>query len=254
MGFGCMRLSPFETELDEAERDHTRKNLSRLAARTQPSGPWKLAAIADSHSDYEELAELVEILNERGDLELVLHAGDLTDYGLRQEYRWALDELEELSMPWLTVIGNHDALSNGIEIYRGMFGAFDYSLEWGGVRFVCFNSNRLEFGSSVPDWEFVEDSSIAPDGGAIQLLTHVPPLVPEAADDARFGRLLERPGMLPSLHGHLHGASLRSVGPVPSIVIGGAYALNYVVVTIDGPQASIERCRGRDCAPLEPIP
>lgn len=246
-----MQFSPFETDLNAYERDQTREQLERLEGRAPPAGPWKLAVIADSHSDYDELEELVTILNERDDLELVLHAGDLTDFGLRQEYRWTLERLRVLEVPFLTVIGNHDALSNGTQVYKGMFGTLDYAFDWGGVRFVCFNSNRLEFGNHVPRWEWAEEQAAPPLGGGVLLLTHIPPWAPEIAPPDRFQALLDRPGVLASLHGHLHLASARRVGAAPSIVVGETLVGSYAIVTIDGPNAQIELCRERDCTPVE---
>jgi predicted phosphodiesterase len=251
---GCVEFSPFETDLRDDEQDWTEANLERLRDTPPPHGAWKLAAISDSHSGYEELAELVEIFNERGDISLVLHAGDMTDFGLRQEYRWSLEQLSRLEMPWLTVIGNHDALSNGPGVYAHMFGPLDYSFEWGGVRFVCFNSNRLEFGSDVPDWDWVEAKSVAPEGGGTVILTHIPPWAPELSAEERFAEIAALPGMLLSLHGHLHGGSARALGPAPSVVVGTAESYHHVIVTIDGESVQIERCQKRSCAPLEVLP
>lgn len=246
----CVEFSPFETDLADDERDLTAENLRRLSEGPAPAGTWKLAAISDSHSGYEELSEIVELLNARGDISLVLHAGDVTDYGLRQEYRWSLEELSRLQMPWLTVIGNHDSLSNGTDIYEHMFGPLDYSFEWGGVRFVCFNSNRLDFGDHVPDWQWVGEQAVAPSGGGIVLLTHAPPWVPELRAEAQFAPIANRPGVLLSLHGHLHGTSARAVGAAPSVVIGSAVSGHWVLVTVDGDRASIERCVRQSCEPL----
>jgi calcineurin-like phosphoesterase family protein len=177
-----------------------------------------------------------------------------TDFGLRQEYLWTLDRLRELDMPWLTVIGNHDALSNGTEIYRKMFGPYDYAFDWGGVRFVCFNSNHLERGGDVPNWEFVEAEAIAAEDGGIVLLTHVPPRALEASDQPRFARVLAQPGMLFSAHGHHHAPSHEWLAGVPAVTVGTSEGLHHVVATIDGSRAELELCSDRTCKPLEPEP
>lgn len=97
--------------------------------------------LGDSHQALEELSEVVDAVNAH-DLAFVLHLGDMTDAGLRQEYRWTLDELKRLRRPFLTAIGNHDALSNGKDVYRRSFGAYDYRFTYGDVRFVVPNTNR----------------------------------------------------------------------------------------------------------------
>jgi 3',5'-cyclic-AMP phosphodiesterase len=250
----CIQLSPFETDLAADERDHTRKNLDRLQARGAPGGAIKLGVIADNHAHYDELSELVAILNERGDLDLVLHAGDMTDFGLRHEYRWSLERLRQLDAPWLTVIGNHDAVSNGRTIYRGMFGSFDYAFDLGPLRFVCFNSNRLEFGSGVPRWDFVESAAVSPEGGGVVLLTHQLPAGAELAPDGALTRLLRTQRVTLMLHGHLHDQSLEFVGKVPSLIAGASENLRYAIVTIENAEARVELCRARSCAAAEPPP
>jgi hypothetical protein len=49
----CMRFSPFQVELSTEEREHTAKNLAKLASRPRgpasPEAPLTLAFLADTH-------------------------------------------------------------------------------------------------------------------------------------------------------------------------------------------------------------
>ncbi len=69
----------------------------------------RIAAIADIHcriANQEAIAELFEGVNEQADV-LVL-AGDLTDTGLTEEAETLVKSLENISIPILAVLGNHD--------------------------------------------------------------------------------------------------------------------------------------------------
>ena len=141
---GCVEFSPFEADLAASERDQTRKNLARLAVQT-PSVEFAFAVVTDNHQYVDQLSEIVERVNARTDIAFLAHLGDMTDVGLREEYRATLAALQKLRVPFVTVIGNHDGISNGKTLYREMFGPYDYTFTYGTVGFICFNSNPLEF-------------------------------------------------------------------------------------------------------------
>lgn len=68
----------------------------------------RIAAIADLHVDAasESLRPLFEHIAERADV--LLLCGDLTDYGLVDEARILASDLQDLKLPVLAVLGNHD--------------------------------------------------------------------------------------------------------------------------------------------------
>lgn len=153
---GCEEYFDYSPYTIETTPHHlTADNVARIERASLPHfQPFRFAVIADSHAYYDQQVALVSTLNRRNDLAFLLIAGDLTDYGLQQEYQWTVDILGGLRMPWLTTIGNHDALNNGKENYQAFFGPYDYSFRFNQVKFVALNSASWEFGDSVPrlDW------------------------------------------------------------------------------------------------------
>lgn len=150
---GYFDYTPYGIETTQHEL--TAKNAARIVSQSQPAFQlFRFAVIADTHAYYEQLDDFVNHLNRRSDLAFVLIAGDLTDYGMLQEYQWSVDILQRLTIPWLTTIGNHDALNNGKENYRAFFGPFDYTFTFNQVKFVVLNSASWEFDHYVPnlDW------------------------------------------------------------------------------------------------------
>lgn len=139
-------------------RHLTQSNLEQLAELSAEGG-FRFAFISDTQRRYDDTDDAVASINGLGDIDFVLHGGDLTDFGLTEEFVWMRDCLLPLQMPWLTVIGNHDFLGNGEYIYKEMFGPFNYAFTVGHVRFEMLNTVALEldYSTPVPDFVFLEN-------------------------------------------------------------------------------------------------
>ena len=61
-------------------------------------------------------------------------------------------------MPSVVLLGNHDCLGTGNQSYSTIFGDPDFSFIAGGVKFVCLNTNAIEYDYSrpVPNFDFME--------------------------------------------------------------------------------------------------
>ena len=149
---------PYDTRFD-GERNINARNCERIEQATSGKREIRFAVISDTQRWYDETEAAVKALNRREDLDFVLHTGDLADFGLRAEFERQRDLLNELKVPYIVLIGNHDCLATGEEIYREMFGAFNFCFTAGKVRFVCLNTNSLEFDhtESVPNLAFIEE-------------------------------------------------------------------------------------------------
>lgn len=205
---GCLEYGPHVITLDGSERGLHARALGALAAADPGAGARavRFALVADSHLAYEEAEAAVAHLNARGDLDFVVHLGDLTHVGLVQEFRRMNAVLARLGVPYLVVVGNHDLLGTGGETYARMFGSRELAFTFGGVRFVLFDSNSRQegFPGDVPDLAWVA-AQVGESDGPVVLLSHVPPgtsdFDPRLVD--RYDALLERGGIA-SFHGHEH--------------------------------------------------
>ncbi len=119
----------------------------------------RFACITDTQRQYDITRNAVNFLNTYQPLDFILHAGDLTDFGLADEFVWMVDELIRLKRPWLTVIGNHDFLGTGEHNYARIFGPLNYSLNIGHLHLVCLNTNsrEQEYQLPVPDFSFLQE-------------------------------------------------------------------------------------------------
>lgn len=225
----------------------TAHHLARLAeADTAAAGGFSLALLADSHSAYDALEDAVASVNGDSSIRFTILAGDFTQYGLLREYEWFRDLVADLRRPWITVIGNHDARANGAAIYRGMFGPLDYAFTYGGVRFVCANTNAWDFSAGVPDWSWLEaEVAAAPDSLRVVTVSHIPPFGDQfdSASTSKWRALLARRGVELSLHGHQHNhRDEQTYGDgVRYVVADDVGDRNWVKVTITPAGVTAER-------------
>jgi 3',5'-cyclic-AMP phosphodiesterase len=251
----CVKTSPFETD-DPEHTDLNGENLRRLLGG-EPQYAVKLVAIGDTHDEYDRTAEVARLINARNDIHLVVHAGDLTDRGLLQEFQWSQDALDEFTMPVLVTVGNHDGLSNGASIYRKRYGPFDYSFVWAGLTWIFFNSNVGEFSGEVPalGWlaRAVENSRGT---GGVVLVTHQPPFAAAGVTgnlESFYDRLLRDYDVMLFVHGHLEDFRLHERHGVPILQTSTfERRFFYTVITVDGGAPRFERCRFEQCEAVEP--
>jgi predicted phosphodiesterase len=256
----CVQATPFDIEPSEV--DLTAKDLARIQARRAEISSFKFVALGDTHDDYSALSDAVAAINERDDVAFVIVAGDQTDQGLLREFELSRDELSRLDIPYLTVVGNHDALSNGAEIYRRMYGPLDYSFVFGGVKLIFFNSNSLEFRGQAPDREWLEGQQSDLEGATSAIwVTHQEVSRPDEppGDDGKqfYARLLDDyPVTTLIVHGHRIEHRLSRFRGTPVLQCGTfqvVFTYNVLTVT-DGRATDIEVCDLDGCAAPVPLP
>lgn len=146
----------------KGETDINTKNKQRIEAACKGKTTIRFAFISDTQRWFDETEDFVKNLNNRNDIDFVVHGGDIADFGLTKEYTWMRDILNKLKVPYVVVLGNHDCLANGDEVFRKVFGPINYSFLAGNTKFICLNTNALEFdySHSVPDFKFMEQEAL----------------------------------------------------------------------------------------------
>jgi Icc protein len=178
---GCDQLefSPNDHRVPEEFTNLTAKNLARLQARPLPPGDTlRFIFTGDSQQFYDEAEALVTSVNQQKDIAFMLVAGDISDFGLAREMRWVDEKLRRLSVPYLTVVGNHDMVGNGREAYQHIFGALNYSFVYGDTKFILVDTNGREynFNGQAPDLGWLRPQLGNLDGARRQVvISHVPP-------------------------------------------------------------------------------
>lgn len=149
---------PYDLDID-GETDVNRRHIEQIEEATRGKDEIQFAVISDTQRWYDETEAAVEALNQRGDLDFVVHTGDLSDFGLKLEFEKQRDILNGLNVPYVCLLGNHDCLATGLDVYRKVFGEEDFAFTAGNVRFLCLNTNALEFdhSSAVPDIQYIRN-------------------------------------------------------------------------------------------------
>jgi 3',5'-cyclic-AMP phosphodiesterase len=244
--------SPYGVDVPESIRNTTQLNLERIAALDAvASDTFKVALLADTHYHFEDLKDALNHINRRNDLSFIIVTGDITENGLQKEFELFHSIMQNSKLPYLTVIGNHDYLANGAEVYRQLYGPFNYSFEFHGVRFVMWDNVRWESGKS-PDWQWLKNtlSSTSEEHTAeakqIIPFSHIPPFDPQLRDSAVvYHRMIAAQNVKVSVHGHKHEFSQAHFGgnDIDYITIGSPQKRGYADLTVTRDHAVVTQVK-----------
>jgi 3',5'-cyclic-AMP phosphodiesterase len=184
------------------------KNLELLYANPQDD-TITIAFVGDSQRFYDELDLFIDTVNNIAAVDFVLLAGDISDFGLLAEFELINELLAKLEKPYFGVVGNHDVLAYGDQVFERMFGPLNFSFHYGGVKFVAHNTNGKEYTTgNVPDTNWLRSQLVKSDTSDYFIpVSHVPPFSSDF-DEKLVGPYTnlfqETPALLISLHGHIH--------------------------------------------------
>ncbi len=151
---------PYDGRLNpDTETGINRKNMELITAICENKETIRFAFIGDTQESLDETKRFVNYINENNSVDFVIHGGDMADFGMKKEFEWTHDILSKLNMPYVALIGNHDILGNGDDVYRKMYGDENFSFIANDIKFVCLNTNALEYDYSnpVPDFGFIKE-------------------------------------------------------------------------------------------------
>ncbi len=179
------------------------------------------AFIGDTHRDDSKTKDFVQHINSRKDIDFIIHAGDITDFGTKDEYEWTRGILSKLDHPYVVLLGNHDIRGRGDEVYRQMYREENFSFVVQKTKFLCLNTNMLEYKNpvNIPDFDYIEHElhkvlTFDPDlpnnteVKSTVVVMHSPPEGEQFYDEEkieRFHKTIKKfPNLRFCLHGHTH--------------------------------------------------
>ncbi|MCX2741072.1 metallophosphoesterase family protein [Pontibacter anaerobius] len=241
--------SPYEIRLSEDEKNINSRNIEKIKAlNISPTDTLRFILTADTQGFYEENEQVVAHINQRNDIAFVLIGGDLTDFGLAKEFKLVHEDFKTLKVPYVAVVGNHDAINNGKQVFTAMYGDYDVSFSVGNSRFILLNTNYLEFDEQVPDLGWLEAELQASEGYEnIFVISHIPPTNTEFGEEnaVRYGQLMNQYNVTYSLHGHNHNHKFHfPFGEgVPVLETAATEKLEYIVFTVVRDEVNFERVK-----------
>ena len=137
--------------------------------------------------------------------------GDISDFGATHEFILQRDIMLDFKMPWVALLGNHDCLGTGEDVFEEIWGEPNFYFQAGNVLFICLNTNCMEYDYSepVPDLSFLERlMKNLPEGvERTVVVMHVPPFDLEFNNNVAnvFQLYLKAfPNLMFCMNGHAH--------------------------------------------------
>lgn len=240
---GCEydEFSPNQKFNSKTPKEVNNTQIAALPER-KPGSRIRIAVSGDTQRKYKESREFVDHINSRNDIDFVILNGDISDFGLLLEFEGVYNIYSKLKVPFISVIGNHDQVANGFEIYQRMFGQTDFTFNYAGIKFVCHDSNSREhaFNGTIPDLNWLKNNMVRDAGQyGIIAFSHVPPT------DADFDQKLRTnyenlmnstPGVLASVHSHQHAPDIiyrQDDQGIPFIITNAIVNKAYTQLTIE---------------------
>ena len=195
----------------KGEKDINALHIAQIEQRCVQKDTLRIAVLSDTHGWYSDTRDIIGDINNRQDVDFVIHCGDLTDTGTKKEFEWVRDILGQLNKPYVALIGNHDFLGTGDQAYKRLFGKTDFSFIASRIKFVCLNTNATEYDylAPVPNFGFME-SEITADNNLFDrtiVIMHARPYSDQFNNNVAkaFQRYLNLfPGIMFCISGHDH--------------------------------------------------
>jgi 3',5'-cyclic-AMP phosphodiesterase len=245
-----MEYSPNQAFDRDSPQDLNKKNLEKLA-QNPGDDTIRFVLTGDSQRAYKNAQDLVNVVNKIEGLDFVLLAGDISDFGLLGEMEWVNEIFSKIKVPYIGVIGNHDLVANGQNVYTRMYGPLNFSFTYQGVKFVCHNTNcrEVNFNGTVPSMNWLKNEfSPAPGVKSYIAVAHVPPSSVDFDKDMRsdYTKLLNSSGKtLAALYAHNHSEDIEyhDDESIPYLITNAIVKRQFLLVEIVDGKLSYESIR-----------
>jgi hypothetical protein len=197
--------------------------------KTTNPDDFSFAVFGDNKDGYALFDSLLKDIDGRGEASFAIAMGDLVPSGRRGNFRGFIGELkDDLKIPLVTVVGNHDLQHGSSEKYRETFGDTNYRFSIGRNEFIVLDAST-DSGLDQAQRQWVEAAlEKSQDADTRFVFMHIPPFDPRGE---RFHKCLKNGADLVDLFqryhvthlfaAHIHGYFSGVWKGVPYTVTGG---------------------------------
>lgn len=238
-----LEFSPHDADVENRDLNiFYTKNLNLLGY--QNTDTLSFVVFSDPHFYYDRLASAIKSINSLNNIAFVVACGDITETGMAKEYEYYWKRVKKLKFPVVSVVGNHDYLSNGGKIFKKMFGHPNFSFLCGNYKFIAFDDVIWEKGNVRPDFEWLKNEVEMSDQKCI-ILTHIPPWGDQFTDEHReeYYKIAANEEVLLNVHGHEHKHRDTIVHNKRYLVNEALFDNEYYVVHLTGNEVIIDKIR-----------
>jgi hypothetical protein len=174
---------------------------------------FAFAVFGDNKGNYSIFKPLLYDIAQNSEMVFAIDVGDLVDRGTRRAYRRFLKQVEEnVEIPFLTAIGNHDLNNGSDNNYREIFGPTYYAFQVGKNYFIVLDATTESgFDRGELQWLQNELKKAQPFKNRF-IFMHVPPFDPRGGgfkkclkDGKDLLDLFRRYKVTHLFAGHIHG-------------------------------------------------
>jgi 3',5'-cyclic-AMP phosphodiesterase len=194
-------------------------------------GPFSFALMSDVQEAIDRVQDIFGRMNAEPGLSFLLGAGDLTRRGTALELERFQRELEGLTIPYYTTLGNHE-LGVTPPPYQEWFGRANFQFVYRGAFFTLLDSGSATLDPIVYEWL---DTWLAAGRTSVHVVAmHVPPLDPIGVRNGAFGSRAEASALVGelaeagvdlTLYGHIHSYYHFDNAGIPAFISGGGGAI-----------------------------
>ena len=206
-GCSLFEYHPYETNVDDHNLNE--KAIREIVAHPSADDTIRIIAMGDSQRFYDEVDDFVRSANKQN-VDFVFLNGDISDFGLKDEFEWVHDLMSRLDVPYVAIVGNHDLSGNGEKVFKKMYGPLNNSFIVKRHKFVLLNTNSREynFNGKIPDIALLKDElQDDPSYDYATVVSHISPLDLDFDPDlseAYIDALRASGKVNLSLHAHRH--------------------------------------------------
>ncbi|MFW6043022.1 MAG: metallophosphoesterase family protein [Marinilabiliaceae bacterium] len=242
-----IEYSPYQAGTGSEKEKSNNKAIDELSGQSKDDfEPFTIAIIGDSHTYYDDFEDQIEVLNQIDSIDFVVHNGDITLSGIYREFVWFKDIVDALRYPLITIIGNHDFLSNGKVVFQDMFGPLNFTLDYNNCRFVFFDDIIWEKNVEDPDFEWLYNACNTENKATHTFVfAHIPPWNKSFSMGNRYlyYYIIDEKNVSISIHGHTHSFfhGKKENSEVPFLITGDSRDREIVLLNVRADTLIINR-------------
>lgn len=234
------QYSPYDANTEQSNVNAL--NISEIESLQLPDDTITFIALSDTHTKYSDLRAAVTTINEMEGISFVIVCGDITDWGLFNEFDDYYHLISRLNIPFVTLIGNHDYLSNGKLIFNKMFGPTNFYFDIGNYRMAVFDNVVWENGNQEPDFNWFQQTLNVPEGMTSVACYHIHRFDPQLENgyaDKMLGIIEKNPVSL-SIFGHGHDYWEEEVNNRRYLMVPDITMRNMAKITLANKTATVQ--------------
>lgn len=207
-----------------------KKEISRIKIADPDN--FTFAVFGDNKGNYSFFEPLLSDVAQDKEIAFAMDLGDLVGDGRRGQYRRFLNQVQEnVAIPFLTAIGNHDLENGSNDNYQETFGPTYYAFQVGQCCFIVLDTSK-DSGFDRTERQWVEgELRKAQDMKARFVFMHIPPFDPrrggvylQGKDRSDLLELFRRYKVTHLFTSHIHGYFSGTWEGIPYTITGGAGA------------------------------